>query len=86
MARKFDVSFKNTTKENMMFDYFNNLEDRSAEIKNILYPWYVENILGKQKDVDLENKSNNNDLDIDITNFQEIKYEKIIRKNIKQAI
>ena len=68
MARKFDVSFKNTTKENMMFDYFNNLEDRSTEIKNILYPWYVENILGKKKDVDLENKSNNNDLDIDITN------------------
>ena len=48
MARKFDVSFKNTTKENMMFDYFNNLEDRSTEIKNILYPWYVENILGKK--------------------------------------
>lgn len=69
MARKFDVSFKNTTKENMMFDYFNNLEYRSTEIKNILYPWYVENILGKKKDVDLENKSNNNDLDIDITNF-----------------
>ena len=69
MAIKFDVSFKNTTKENMMFDYFNNLEDRSTEIKNILYPWYVENILGKKKDVDLENKSNNNDLDIDITNF-----------------
>ena len=69
MARKFDVSFKNTTKENMMFDYFNNLEDRSTEIKNILYPWYVENILSKKKDVDLENKSNNNDLDIDITNF-----------------
>ena len=69
MARKFGVSFKNTTKENMMFDYFNNLEDRSTEIKNILYPWYVENILGKKKDVDLENKSNNNDLDIDITNF-----------------
>ena len=69
MARKFDVSFKNTTKENMMFDYFNNLEDRSAEIKNIRYPWYVENILGKKKDVELKNKSNNNDLDIDITNF-----------------
>ena len=77
MARKFDVSFKNTTKENMMFDYFNNLEDRSAEIKNILYPWYVENILGKKKDVELKNKSNNNDLDIDITNFQEVNYESI---------
>ena len=57
MARKFDVSFKNTTKENMMFDYFNNLEDRSTEIKNILYPWYVENILGKKKDVDLEKRT-----------------------------
>ena len=68
MARKFDVSFKNTTKENMMFDYFNNLEDRSTEIKNILYPWYVENILGKKKDVDLENKSNNNQEVIDCTN------------------
>lgn len=69
MARKFDVSFKNTTKDNMMFDYFNNLEDRSTEIKNILYPWFVENILGKKEKVAPKNEISNSTLDIDVTNF-----------------
>ena len=40
MARKIDISFKNTTKENEMYEYFSKLEDRSAEIKQILYMWY----------------------------------------------
>ena len=49
MARKIDISFKNTTKENEMYEYFANLEDRSAEIKQILYMWYKKNKKGGGK-------------------------------------
>ena len=68
MARKFDVSFKNITKENILFDYFNNLEDRGNIIKNILWDWYVNNIQGNQKKLVLEDKKDSN-LDMDVTDF-----------------
>lgn len=68
MARKFDVSFKNITKENTLFDYFNPLEDRGNIIKTILWDWYVNNIQGNQKSLVVEEKKDNN-LDIDVTDF-----------------
>lgn len=68
MARKFDVSFKNITKENILFDYFNNLEDRGNIIKTILWDWYVNNIQGNQKKLVLEDKKDSN-LDMDVTDF-----------------
>lgn len=68
MARKFDISFKNITKENMLFDYFNTLEDRGNIIKTILWDWYVNNIQGNQKKLVVEDKKDNN-LDIDVTDF-----------------
>lgn len=47
MARKIDISFKNNTKENNMYEYFSSLEDRSGDIKNILYEWYKKNVISK---------------------------------------
>ena len=63
MARKIDISFKNTTKEKEMYEYFANLEDRSAEIKQILYMWYKKN----KKEGGKEETSK--ELGVDITNF-----------------
>lgn len=63
MARKIDISFKNTTKENEMYEYFANLEDRSAEIKQILYMWYKKNKKGGGKE------ETSKELGVDITNF-----------------
>lgn len=63
MARKIDISFKNTTKENEMYEYFANLEDRSAEIKQILYMWYKKNKKGGGKEEATK------ELGVDITNF-----------------
>lgn len=68
MARKFDVSFKNITKENILFDYFNPLEDRGNIIKTILWDWYVNNIQGNQKKLVVEDKKDSN-LDMDVTDF-----------------
>lgn len=63
MARKIDISFKNTTKENEMYEYFSKLEDRSAEIKQILYMWYKKNKKGGGKE------ETSKELGVDITNF-----------------
>lgn len=63
MARKIDISFKNTTKENEMYEYFSKLEDRSAEIKQILYMWYKKNKKGGGKE------ETTKELGVDITNF-----------------
>ncbi|WP_302638424.1 hypothetical protein [uncultured Clostridium sp.] len=63
MARKIDISFKNTTKEKEMYEYFANLEDRSAEIKQILYMWYKKNKKGGGKE------ETSKELGVDITNF-----------------
>ena len=63
MARKIDISFKNTTKEKEMYEYFANLEDTSAEIKQILYMWYKKNKKGGGKE------ETSKELGVDITNF-----------------
>lgn len=63
MARKIDISFKNTKKENEMYEYFSQLEDRSAEIKQILYIWYKKNKKGEVKEEATK------ELGVDITNF-----------------
>ena len=63
MARKIDISFKNTTKEKEMYEYFANLEDRSAEIKQILDMWYKKNKKGGGKE------ETSKELGVDITNF-----------------
>lgn len=68
MAKKFDISFKNITKENTLFDYFNSLEDRGNVIKTILWEWYVNNVKGNQKELAVEEKKDSN-LDMDVTDF-----------------
>ncbi len=69
MARKFDVSFKDITKENKLFDYFINLEDRGNVIKSILWEWYKINVEGNKKDLVIEKEKKSSNLDMDITNF-----------------
>ena len=67
-SRKFDVSFKNITKENTLYEYFDSLEDRGNEIKAILWDWYVKNVQGKEKErVTVEKKEES--LDMDVTDF-----------------
>ena len=46
-----------------MYEYFANLEDRSAEIKQILYMWYKKNKKGGGKE------ETSKELGVDITNF-----------------
>lgn len=70
MARKFDISFKEITKEKKLFNYFFDLEDRGNVIKSILWEWYKINIEGieeNKKTLIVEEKKNK--LDMDITNF-----------------
>lgn len=69
MARKFDVSFKDISKENKLFDYFINLEDRGNVIKSILWEWYKINVEGNKKDLVIEKEKKSSNLDMDITNF-----------------
>ena len=35
------ISFKNNTKESKMFELLNNFEDKSGEIKPVLYKYFV---------------------------------------------
>lgn len=69
MAKKFDISFKETRKENKLFDYFYYLEDRGNVIKNILWEWYKINVEGNKKDLVIEKEKKSSNLDMDITNF-----------------
>lgn len=36
MARKISISFKETTKDIELYNYINSLEDKSAEVKELL--------------------------------------------------
>lgn len=49
MATKLGLSFKNTTKEQKVFNYFNSLEDKGTEIKKVLIDWYEKNVEGKKE-------------------------------------
>lgn len=47
---KIPVSFKNTTKEKELYNYFKNIEDTSGEIKKILKDWYEKNVKQEVKE------------------------------------
>ncbi|MBU3087453.1 hypothetical protein KPL42_02990 [Clostridium gasigenes] len=70
MASKLSISFRRSKKEQKIFNYFNNLEDMSIEVKIILSEWYEKNVDIKEKaekeKVKLDKDVN---LDTDITNF-----------------
>lgn len=73
MATKISVSFKNTTKDQKLYNYFDNMEDRSTEIKIILSEWYEINIENKElaniSDSKKTEAIKENKVDMDITDF-----------------
>lgn len=71
MATKLSISFKNTTKQQEVFNYFNNLEDKGDEMKKILIYWYETNVVIKEV-VNIKKKNIKEELErveIDITDF-----------------
>lgn len=63
---KISISFKNNVREQKLYDYFNNLEDKSGDIKKILMDWYVVNVKRNKQ----QEKSNiNNNFKNDIRDF-----------------
>ena len=63
---KISISFKNNSKEQELYDYFNNLEDKSGDIKKILMDWYVLNV---KKNKQQEKNNINNNFKNDIRDF-----------------
>lgn len=62
MARKITISFKETKKDLELFEYLSKLEDKSAEIKNLLRKVLVkENNAAKEEKI-VESKNNNVDI------------------------
>lgn len=59
---KITVSFKNTKKDKELFEVLNNLEEKSVEIKDILYKHFFEKTETKEE-VKKEN------LKVDISDF-----------------
>ena len=62
MARKITISFKETTKDIELYSYLISLEDKSAEIKDIIRKGLSKSNLNEKKET--ENKE-----DINILNF-----------------
>lgn len=67
MAR-ITISFKNTSKDNKLYEYWNNIEDRSSEIKKVLQKEFDK----KFPNLNREDKSevdNSNKNEVDVFNF-----------------
>ncbi|MEW9991793.1 MULTISPECIES: hypothetical protein [Clostridium] len=67
MAR-ITISFKNTSKDNKLYEYWNNIEDRSSEIKKVLQKEFDK----KFSNLNREDKSgvdNSNKNEVDVFNF-----------------
>ncbi|WP_455804291.1 hypothetical protein [Clostridium butyricum] len=67
MAR-ITISFKNTSKDNKLYEYWNNIEDRSSEIKKVLQKEFDK----KFSNLNREDKSevdNTNKNEVDVFNF-----------------
>lgn len=71
MATKLSISFKNNTKETKLYNFFNNLEDKSNEMKKILAYWYENNVNSEKitSERKEESKEEIEKVDIDITDF-----------------
>lgn len=73
MGCKISISFRRSKKEQKIYNYFNGLEDKSYEIKNILSEWYDKNVNTKEiiqhEIVNSDKLENDKNLDTDITDF-----------------
>ena len=63
MAMKISISFKNTKKDIQLYEHLMSLDDKSAEIKNILRNAYKDKLLSSSEQPD-----NNKDLKKDTIN------------------
>lgn len=52
MARKISISFKNTKKDIKLYEFLISLEDKSADIKNILRNYYKDQLEEKHAPVE----------------------------------
>ena len=67
MAMKISISFKNTKKDIQLYEHLMNLDDKSAEIKNILRNAYKDKLLSSSEQPD-NNKDVKKDT-INVTDF-----------------
>ena len=58
MARKITISFKETTKDIELYSYLVSLEDKSAEIKNIIRNGLSKTNSTEKKEIDKEEDVN----------------------------
>lgn len=65
IKRCLTISFKSTSKDLALYNLLNNTEDRSTEIKRLLYTALIEQSGSKEVEQKSENKKEN----IDILNF-----------------
>lgn len=63
MARKISISFKKTKKDIELYEYLMSLDDKSADIKNILRNAY------KDKMINASGKKKENKSEVDVFNF-----------------
>ena len=67
MAMKISISFKNTKKDIQLYEHLMSLDDKSAEIKNILRNAYKDKLLSSSEQPD-NNKDAKKDT-INVTDF-----------------
>lgn len=67
MAMKISISFKNTKKDIQLYEHLMSLDDKSAEIKNILRNAYKDKLLSSSEQPD-NNKDVKKDT-INVTDF-----------------
>jgi len=63
MAR-ITISFKKTTKDNKLYEYWNSIEDRSAEIKKILQMDFDKKFSNLNREDKPEVDNNKNEVDV----------------------
>lgn len=67
MAR-ITISFKNTSKDNKLYEYWNNIEDRSSEIKKVLQKEFDKKFANLNRE-DKSEVDNSNKNEVDVFNF-----------------
>lgn len=67
MAR-ITISFKNTSKDNKLYEYWNNIEDKSAEIKKVLQKEFDNRLSNTNTEI-LKEVDNNKKNEVDVFNF-----------------
>lgn len=67
MARKISISFKETKKDIVLYNFLNALDDKSADIKTVLRNFYKDQL--NEKDAPVEEYVKKVDDAVDVLNF-----------------